>query len=188
MPRTVDEPRIFAAALKLLIAHGFEGATTQKIARAAGVNEVTLFRRYGSKARLFDRVIQHELADTPLTSLAFSGDLEADLLAIVKAYVATNAKHGDIIPILLVEMPRYRELRRALRTPWANLQGIIGILQRYQRQGLLRNELPLGALSALIGPILIAQMLHHAEPQIPVPPLDLRAHVSSFLDGRRGVR
>ena len=76
----------------LFRSHGFEGATTEKIARAAGVNEVTLFRRYGSKARLFDRVIQHELADTPLTSVAFSGDLEADLLAIVKYGSMTQAE------------------------------------------------------------------------------------------------
>ena len=57
-----------------------------KIAEVAGVNEVTLFRRYGSKAGLFEKVIEHQLADTPLSKLVYTGDLEADLLAIVEAY------------------------------------------------------------------------------------------------------
>ena len=59
MPKVIDETKIFSAALDILISHGYEGATTQKIADVAGVNEVTLFRKYGSKAGLFEKVIEH---------------------------------------------------------------------------------------------------------------------------------
>jgi len=38
--------------LKLLLEHGLEGVTGREIAREAGVNEVTVFRRFGDKARL----------------------------------------------------------------------------------------------------------------------------------------
>lgn len=42
--KVIDETKIFDAVLDLLVSHGYEGATTQKIAEIAGVNKVTLFR------------------------------------------------------------------------------------------------------------------------------------------------
>ena len=149
MPKVIDETKLFSAALEILIAHGYEGATTQKIAKVAGVNEVTLFRKYGSKAGLFEKVIEHQLADTPLNKLAYTGDLEADLLAIVEAYVETNETHDNIIPLLLIEMPRYPDLQGSFNTPWKNLQGIIKIIQKYQEQGRLRPESPLDRKSVV---------------------------------------
>jgi len=185
MPKVIDETKIFGAALEILIAHGYEGATTQKIAEASGVNEVTLFRKYGSKAGLFEKAIEHQLADTPLNKLSYTGDLEADLLAIVEAYFETNEIHGDIIPILLVEMPRYPDLQGTFHKPWENIQGIIKIIQKYQKDGQLKNESPLASLSALIGPILVGQMLQHANLNLPVPAIDPQAHVDAFLNGRK---
>jgi len=185
MPKVIDETKIFSAALEILIAHGYEGATTQKIAEVAGVNEVTLFRKYGSKAGLFEKVIEHQLADTPLNKLSYTGDLEADLLAIVEAYVETNETHGNIIPLLLIEMPRYPDLQGSFNTPWKNIQGIVKIIQKYQKQGELRVESPLACLNALIGPILTSQMLRHAKLDFPIPAMDSHAHVDAFLNGRK---
>jgi len=185
MPKVIDETKIFSAALEILIAHGYEGATTQKIAEVAEVNEVTLFRKYGNKAGLFEKVIEHQLADTPLNKLVYTGNLDADLLAIVNAYVETNETHGNIIPLLLIEMPRYPDLQGSFNTPWKNLQGIIKIIQKYQKQGQLKNESPLACLTALIGPILVSQMIHHANLNLPVAALDTQAHVDSFLNGRK---
>ena len=50
--------RILDAALKLFSQKGFLGATTRGIARDAGVAEVTLFRHFGSKEKLFEEVIR----------------------------------------------------------------------------------------------------------------------------------
>jgi len=185
MPKVIDETKIFSAALDIMVSHGYEGATTQKIAAIAGINEVTLFRKYGSKAGLFEKVIEHQLSDTPLNKLAYTGDLEADLLAIVDAYIETNELHGNIIPLLLIEMPRYPDLQGSFNTPWKNLQGIIKIIQKYQKQGQLRNESPLASLTALIGPILVTQMLRHANFNLPIPAMDSQSHVDAFLNGRK---
>ncbi len=141
MPKVVDEAGIFAAAIERLMACGYDGATTRDIAEAAGVNEVTLFRRYGSKASLFEQAIASRLADTPLNQLAYTGNLEADLQSIVRAYLLTNEAHGDIIPIILIEIPRHPELRSSTGSPWKNLQSAIGIVQRYQdRAGSRRSR------------------------------------------------
>jgi len=186
MPKVIDETKIFNAALNILISHGYEGATTQKIADIAGINEVTLFRKYGSKEGLFEKVIEHQLADTPLNKIVYSGDLEADLLTIVEAYVETNQTHGNIIPLLLIEMPRYPDLQGSFNTPWKNIQSIIKIIQKYQEQGKLKNESPLACLTALIGPILVSQMILQANLNLPVPATDPQAHVAAFLNGRKG--
>ena len=44
--------QILQAAARLYADHGFRGTTTRAIAEAAGVNEVTLFRIFGSKETL----------------------------------------------------------------------------------------------------------------------------------------
>ncbi len=184
MPKVVDERLIFTVAIDRLMAHGYDGATTRDIADAAGVNEVTIFRRYGSKAGLFEQAIASRLADTPLNHLAYTGDLEADLEAIVRAYLLTNEAHGDIIPMILIEMPRHPDLRISIGVPWRNLQGVIGIVQRYQQEGLLAAESPLATVSSLLGPVMISQMFRRANLQLPVPTIDPKAVVEAFLHGR----
>jgi AcrR family transcriptional regulator len=49
--------RILEAAKRVYAQHGFRGATTRLIAIEADVNEVTLFRTFGSKASLFEALM-----------------------------------------------------------------------------------------------------------------------------------
>ena len=57
MPEPTRQQLLDAAA-KVYAEVGFRGATTRRIAEVAGVNEVTLFRTFGSKANLIDEVIR----------------------------------------------------------------------------------------------------------------------------------
>ena len=50
--------RIIEAAARVYAQHGWRGATTRRIADEAGVNEVTLFRQFGSKHALLDQMMQ----------------------------------------------------------------------------------------------------------------------------------
>ncbi len=61
--------RILDAAKKVYAQHGFRGATTRLIAIEAGVNEVTLFRTFGSKAALFEALMQAHVAQSPIPEL-----------------------------------------------------------------------------------------------------------------------
>lgn len=61
--------RILDAAKNVYAQHGFRGATTRLIAIEAGVNEVTLFRTFGSKAALFEALMQDHVAQSPIPSL-----------------------------------------------------------------------------------------------------------------------
>src|SRR5215475_662541 len=61
--------RILDAAKHVYAQHGFRGATTRLIAIEAGVNEVTLFRTFGSKAALFEALMQGHVAQSPIPAL-----------------------------------------------------------------------------------------------------------------------
>ena len=79
MPKVIDEASIFRTVVDKLVSHGYEGATTKEIAEIAGVNEATLFRKYGSKAELFEKAVNHQLSGTPLNKLVYTGEIEVDL-------------------------------------------------------------------------------------------------------------
>jgi AcrR family transcriptional regulator len=49
--------RIIRAAVQVFAEAGYRGATTRRIAHEAGVNEVTLFRHFGSKGELIQEAL-----------------------------------------------------------------------------------------------------------------------------------
>ena len=69
---TIDvREKIITAAMTAYAESGFQGATTRRVAEIAGVNEVTIFRNFGSKAALMDealfrRVAALKIVDPPL--------------------------------------------------------------------------------------------------------------------------
>ncbi|MFX1500250.1 MAG: TetR/AcrR family transcriptional regulator [Promethearchaeota archaeon] len=51
--------KILDAAITLFTELGYSGTTTRKIAEAAGINEVTLFRKFGTKENLFFKALDY---------------------------------------------------------------------------------------------------------------------------------
>jgi AcrR family transcriptional regulator len=184
MPKAIDENRVFEVAAALFVSHGYAGTKTKEIAEAAGVNEATLFRRYGSKAALLGKAIYHQWRDVPLAGLSASDDLEADLLSIVEAYLETNRLRGAIIPALLAELARSAELRGAFDSALANVGRLVSILVHHQTAGRLRTEEPMTMLMALIGPLLVHEMFRRTGIGAAASTIDTRAYVRAFLEGR----
>ena len=79
------DARAVAAALELLVEHGFEGTTMQAIAKRSGVHASALYRRWPSRIELIQDAIFPGF-DPP--SVAPTGDLPADLLRFLEAYEA----------------------------------------------------------------------------------------------------
>ncbi len=50
--------RILLAAVRVYVALGYRGATTRRVADEAGVNEITLFRHFGTKEVLFKAALK----------------------------------------------------------------------------------------------------------------------------------
>lgn len=56
--------KIMKVALKLFSEQGYYPTTTKQIAEEAGVNELTIFRHFGSKSNLFQVTTEHYVIDS----------------------------------------------------------------------------------------------------------------------------
>ena len=171
---------LLEAAFEAVVAHGYAGATTRRIAQIAGVNEVTLFRKFGNKANLLKEVIRREAEAVLEHSVHYTGDLEADGVALVESYQALIRRRGRAIPILLVELPRRPELSDIVHAPLHTVQAILGLLGRYQQEGRLASGPTIHLLLTLVAPVFATELFGLHAPGS-VPPLDPRRHVQTWI-------
>lgn len=184
MPKVIDETRIFETVINELAIKGYHMTTTKEIAIKADVNEATLFRKYGNKQELIKRSFEYLFSEAPLSRVEYTGNLKADLQSILEAYMATNNAMGDIMPIILLEIPRHRELKDVLGGAMKNIRKIMDIIARYQEQGLLKVEPPENSVNALLSPILLHNMFERAGIDISYPPINLQDYIRNYLEGR----
>lgn len=166
MPAPVPEEVILEAALDVWTQRGFAGATTKRIADAANVGEVTLFRRFGDKTGLLKAALQWEADRFARAAVSYSGDLETDLTAIIYAYRGLLERRGRLIVDFLLETPRREELQSVAPIPLGAITSVAGVLSRYQEQGVLRGTNPFEAVLALLSPMFMASLLQPAQPHI----------------------
>ena len=98
----VSRERILDAAARVYAKHGFKGATTRLIAIEADVNEVTLFRTFGSKSALLEAVLlQHVSSHAP----PFLPDMPSDPHAELRAFIEDNIRTiSEMRPLLIHTM------------------------------------------------------------------------------------
>ncbi len=185
MPKVIDVEVLFEATINVFAENGYQSATTQEIARRAGINEVTLFRRYGSKAGLITAALAHQLAQAPFAHLAVTDDVEADLAALVQAYAETFRSYGGAVLTLLTEAPRHPELREAMTTLLPNLRNAAQVIAAHQARGRIKPGDPLQLVMLLIAPLLASGLWSRTGAPVPAADLDPKAVVGAFLDGHR---
>ncbi len=185
MPKIISDQAVFDATLKLLVQAGYAGATTKLIAEAAGINEASLFRKYGSKPALISAAIAHSAYALAKDEIVYTGEIETDLRRAAEGYVGTMERHGHLFPVVLSEMARHPELRQSVSGPHAVIRDTASLMARYQQEGVLvTDEEPLQAVASFLGPLIVIRMLTSAAPALAPAPLDLKAHVRRFLRGR----
>lgn len=155
MPKIVKDEDIYRAVMQVVSKRGYAGATTRQMAEAANVSEVTLFRKHENKLQLVKQAVAELVAQADFEAATrFTGDISADLLRVVQAYQDSAVKHGQIIFMMLSEMPRYPELADLLDIPNEIFTDIGNLFEKYQSQGILRLEHPLHGVAALLGPLM----------------------------------
>src|SRR5512135_1177342 len=126
--------KILDAGLNLFSKKGYLGATTKEIAKKAGVAELTLFRHFSSKERLFEEAIKRRSFLPALKGLLPElKDLEyADALAVIaNRYLERLAERRDLIRIMHSEIHLYPAKVREIQQ---NFVGeIVGTLASYFR-------------------------------------------------------
>src|SRR5690625_233682 len=84
-------------------------ATTQEVAKEAGVAEVTLYRRYSTKENLFITVIKNVLKikfESRVLNMAKEEDTETFLTEIIEDRLNILSKNEDLVKMLLSESLR----------------------------------------------------------------------------------
>lgn len=89
--------KIIDATMTLIIDKGYSKATTKDIAKLAGVNECTIFRRFTGKKDIVIAAMELPKWNPGLTESDFTykGDLEEDLTSFSKVYM------GKVTPLMV---------------------------------------------------------------------------------------
>ncbi|AOW93251.1 hypothetical protein BFN03_12960 [Rhodococcus sp. WMMA185] len=185
MPRYIDVDGLFDTTVAVFAERGYRATTTQEIASRAGVNEATLFRRYGDKATLISTALTHALANAPFAHPTTTGDVTEDLVALVNAYVETNRMYGGAVETLLVDMQRHPELRTVIAAFMPQLLNAVHVIATHQDRGQLTPGDPVQKLVILLAPLMVFGMLARSGAEMPVAEFDPNALVATFLDGHR---
>jgi AcrR family transcriptional regulator len=185
MPKIIEDEQVYLAVLQTITDRGYAGATTKQIAEAANMSEVTLFRKYGSKAALIKQAMTAMAEQLHFESATqYTGDVVGDLRRVVEMYQGEAEEKGQFIYTIILEIHRYPELAEAIGKPLEMFSRITQLLTRYQEEGILKQESPMQALAGLLGPLIATNMIRNAVKDMPFPPPDLENHVDCFLNGR----
>lgn len=109
--------QVLAGARDVFMAHGFEGASVDDIARAAGVSKATLYSYFPDKRLLFMEVASTECgrqADTALQTIDQSSPPEIVLRAVAESFLGfVLSDFGQaIFRICVAETDRFPDLGR----------------------------------------------------------------------------
>lgn len=99
------------ATAQLFAKLGWRGTTTRRIAELAGVNEVTLFRKFGSKESLLVEAVRCQAADAMQDQLPVRPtDLRAELVAWAARHHGQLHERSSMIRTCLAEFEEHPEL------------------------------------------------------------------------------
>lgn len=162
---TDAQKRIMEAALSAFCDHGYDGSRTREIASRAQVNEVTLFRHFGTKAELFREVLRHH---SPLRivsaeeGIALSGDVQNDLRALAKAYLDTALPMAGVIRLGVREVGRTPELLEMAQEIPMTLRGhLSGYLQEQTKD--MDPPCDADMIAHIFYAVLLQSVLRHGE-------------------------
>lgn len=182
MPAEIPLERILDATIDTILEHGYAATTTKQIARTAGIGEMTLFRRFGTKDKLLEAALRHEAARFAQEGVAYTGNLHVDLTRVVHAYARLFKRRGRFVLELTLELPRRPELAGAMLGPQQAMQNVAQLLGRYQQEGRLQGDSPWEATLALLSPVLTLGAVKSIAPLLPAA-IDPDIHVQRFIAG-----
>jgi len=181
----VSDETVFDAVLAVVAEQSYEGATTRAIADAAGINEATLFRRFGSKGNLLRQAVRGSFAEFALDLGSPGDDVAADLLTIVNYYSRLYETRGGLVLTLMREAEFSQEVAAVLGEPESLLERVDEVILHHQRRGALVAEPPRQTFFALVGPVMMRAVARRVDRRATQPPADPEAVVRRFLRGHR---
>jgi len=156
MKKTITKQRLLDATLKLISEKGYLGATTREIAQEAGVTELTLFRHFGTKEKLFEDLLKNHTFLPRLKELLPELDglsYEDSLRLIATRFLLSLKERKSMVKIMYSEVTIYPEKIRKLYNKF--IEDLTLTLASYftglQKRGLLRSVSPEMAAQLFLG-------------------------------------
>ena len=183
---------ILNAAVQVFSQHGFRGSTTRRIADAAEVNEVTIFRYFGSKEALLQEAINTPTVVgifTPLPSDPV--DPQHELAEWAAGIVKHLQSRRSVIRKCMGEIEERPELTaRAAEMPTRATNELCDYFQRLAELGFTKQEFdPTVASAMLIAALFHDAMSREVMPDIfPKPASDAPARYAELVLRAIGVK
>jgi AcrR family transcriptional regulator len=154
--------RILRAATQLFAEAGYAQATTRLIAEAAGVNEVTLFRQFGSKKALLMACVEalNAVGFTATFTSGLSGVYSEDIHIMAQRQIADMRANLELLRMLLCEARNILELRQVLlEGASSNHERLSRYFQGQIEAGNIRRELSAEALAIAFDSLFSSSLL-----------------------------
>jgi len=145
MPRKKDtRTKILDAAMGLFSENGFKATTTREIAERAKVNEVTVFRYFGSKKKLFFQIIDNE-TNTRMGIIKIgmepSSDMVEDLTRIGENITKNMMERANFFKLLVMEVHSFPEIWEHIGTvPLAAISKLGQYFDMAKKKGMIRDD------------------------------------------------
>lgn len=146
---------VIAAAAAELAEAGYAGMSLESIARRAGVNRTTLYRRWGNReALILDLMLEHAAKVVPVPD---TGNLRDDLLEFAIAAVANAATPavGQILRAAIASASRDPAIAETCARFWDQRMALDGqiVARAFTRGELCRDVAPREVIEAVLGPL-----------------------------------
>ncbi len=158
------EAALLAHTLDELATHGLEGASVDRIARAAQVNKTSVYRRFGTRASLLAAALER-VADDIGDALTDQGSLREDLQLVAEhVAVLLRAPMGrSVARAAFAESAESEIAALAAREMGKPRTAALAMVQRARARGEWREGIsPEVALAALVGALLHRALLERA--------------------------
>lgn len=141
----VTKRKIMAAATEEFVSHGPDGTTMERIARRAGINKERVYSYYGSKSKLFARVLREQLSKGTGEVLLDATDPES-LAEFAGRMFDYNQAHPQYVRLLMWEalsltgeVPEESQRREVYASRTA-------VIAAGQTRGAISDSIPPGSL------------------------------------------
>jgi AcrR family transcriptional regulator len=153
--------QLLDAAARLYAEAGYRGATTRRIAVQAGVNEITLFRHFGSKDALIREAISRAGPSiTPDTLPGTPREPFRELRDWARAHIAELRERRSLIRTCMGEIEEHPGIFSAESSrPAMAAKALSRYLQRLREIGMAKAPFDEGAASAMLIGVLFADAM-----------------------------
>ncbi|MGI9077398.1 MAG: TolC family protein [Gemmatimonadaceae bacterium] len=154
--------RLLAAAAGVYAEAGYRGATTRRIAQEAGVNEITLFRHFGSKdALILEATREYGVSCMPMNLLPLEpSDPERELMGWCRAHFAFLHERRSLIRTAMGDMAEHPDMARgAANCPAQPARELRAYLERLRERGLASNDFDAHAATWMLMAVVFADAM-----------------------------